>query len=107
MKLSELKPCASCGGPLLRPGIANWYVVRVSQALLHPGAAREVLGLNVYFGGALGIAEVMAPRADQAVAIIGDQPGAAWTELHLCFDCYARKGSIDLASLVEVKEATS
>lgn len=101
MKLSELKPCSNCNGPLLGKQLINWYVVRVSMAMLHPTNARETLGLMQYFGGALAIAEAMAPRADESVAIIADQPGASWSELHLCLDCYCTVSVCSLAALIE------
>lgn len=92
MKLSQLKPCASCRGPLLVKGIANWYVLRQTIALLRPNAAREVMGLTTMFGGALELAEAMAPAAEDAVAIMSDLPGAGKpSEIHICFNCYCDK----------------
>jgi hypothetical protein len=99
VKLSDLKPCACCGGPLIKPPIVTWHVIRVSTALLHPRHARETLGL-AQMTGSLAIAEVMGPAADAAVAIVGEQPGASWTELHVCFDCYCTKVG-DLAGMCE------
>lgn len=77
MKISDLKPCACCGGPLLNPPVATWYVIRLSQAMLHPRHAREVVGLTQIFNGAMGLAEGMAPAADKAVMVLGDEdPGS-------------------------------
>lgn len=103
MKLTDLKPCACCRGPLIKPPMITWYVIRVSQALLHPQHARETLALNAMLSAdlsALRIAEALAPNADQAVALIAEQPGGAWDELHVCFDCYCRSLG-QLAGLVE------
>ena len=73
MKISDLKPCAACGGPLLCPPCAVWYVIRVSHAMPHPRHAREVLGLTQILGGAVKVAEAMAPAADEAVMVLGDK----------------------------------
>jgi hypothetical protein len=51
LKLSELKPCAKCGGPLRKPPSIQWYVVRMCHAMLNPRATNEVLGLAQYFQG--------------------------------------------------------
>lgn len=102
MKISELKPCACCGGTLIKPPIVNWYVVRASGAMLHRTHAREVLGLNTFFGGAIRLAEAMAPAADEAVVIWGDKDPVLMTEFHVCMDCfYSRFG--ELGRLMEAK----
>lgn len=90
MKLSELKPCACCNGPLCLPGIGTWYVLRVCQAMVNPQAANEVLGMTQMYGGfhALGIAEAMAPRPDEAVMILGDEEPKLLEEIHVCFNCW-------------------
>jgi hypothetical protein len=99
MKLSKIKPCAACGGPLMNSPIGNWFVLRVSTAMLNPQRARETLGMMQFFGGALGLAEAFVPEPEKAIAIVGDLPGATWTELHLCLDCYCSLGN--LVGLVE------
>lgn len=54
MKLSELKLCAVCGGPI---GML-FYRVTVDQMMINANAANRVLGLNTMFGGsALRLAE--------------------------------------------------
>lgn len=58
MKLSELKPCEICGGPVA----PVFYRVTVEQVMIDPEAANRVLGLNMMFGGnALGLAETFTP----------------------------------------------
>jgi hypothetical protein len=91
MKLSELTPCAKCGGKL----VPIWYVVRISMAMLARKATSSVLGLSQMFsagnplsGQALAIAEVMAPGADEAVIIAGDKDKSLMTEFNLCQQCY-------------------
>lgn len=59
MKLSELKPCANCGGKIA----PIFYRVTVEQILIDPMAANQVLGLNIMFGGGA-LTEAMAPNDD-------------------------------------------
>lgn len=97
MRLSELKPCACCNGPLMKPPAGSWYVIRLTQALIDHRAARETGGLAMMFGGfnapgALAIAECMSPNAD-VVMIMGDKEPSLMTELHVCFDCMVEKFS--------------
>lgn len=103
MKLSDLKPCASCGGSL--PPI--WYVVRMSLAMLDQKATQDVLGLNLIFGGrsprSLAVAEAMAPDSD-AVIVAGDKDPELMNVFHLCQQC-VMLGKVDLAVLME-KENT-
>jgi hypothetical protein len=95
MRFSELHPCDGCGGGLLvgKDGIrhATFYVVRHSQAMVNQRAAREVVGLETYFGGHLQLAELFAPDPDNAVQILGDVDKVLWHELFLCFNCYCSK----------------
>lgn len=91
MKLSELKPCGCCSGPLLKPPCGSWYCLRMSIVILNPRAARGVIGLTTILGGALGIAEVLAPDADGAVVIAGDKEPELMEEIHVCFDCMTSK----------------
>lgn len=107
MKLSDLRRCDGCHGPLLKPGMATWHVVRVSQAMLDPKAVGRTMGLAQFFGegdakrpGAFALAEVFSDRSEDAWMILGDKDKALWTELFLCFDCYAL-GRRPLASVAE------
>lgn len=100
MKLTDLRPCDQCGGPVGQ----HFYVLDVSQAMVSPRAANEVLGTAMILGGiqnpgALAIAEVMAPRADEAVMVFGEKDLALNTRLLVCQDCVF--GSIELAMLLE------
>ena len=61
-------------------------MVRMSLAFVKQDAARQVLGLNMYFGGALNLAETMAPEPD-AVVIGMDKEAQTMTEVFLCQDC--------------------
>lgn len=101
MKLSSLKPCACCRGPLRSPMCATWYVIRMTQAMVNRQHANEVVGLNTMFGGAFGLAEMMAPAADKAVMILGDDEPKLMTEIHVCFDCLVGKMGM-LSSAMEL-----
>lgn len=95
MKLSEMRPCAVCGGKLT----PFWYVARISQAMLNPRAANETLGLMQMFGGNLALAEVMGSRPD-CVMIMGDAEPSLMTELHICQECFLMK-PLDMGILLE------
>ena len=102
MKLSQLRPCDNCHGPLSH---GHFYVVRVTQALVLPRTTNQVLGLTQYFGGNLALAEMFAPD-DDAIKILGDEQKELMYEFLLCQDCFLRP--VDLAMLMEARrEATS
>ncbi len=82
MKLSELRPCDHCGGPL--PPI--WYYVRVSQCMLDRKATNETLGLTQMLGS-LQVAEAMGARTEDAVVILGEKIPTMWNQIFLCQDC--------------------
>lgn len=100
MKLSELKPCAACGGSL--PPL--WHVVRTSMAMFKPGAMRDTMALVEKFGGlrnpgALAVAEIMSPDPE-CITILGDEKPELMIEFNLCQRCFL-KGSMDIALLAE------
>ena len=102
MKLTDLRPCDGCHGPLLKPPFATFNVVRVSQAMLSPDAARGVIGLTTMLGS-LRLAEVMAGDSD-AVKVLGEQEPALWTELFICQECLM--ASTPLAMVIEARSET-
>lgn len=86
MKLSEIRPCDACGGPIA----PLFNLVRTTPALFNQRKTNEVLGLNQFFGGkALGLAEVMAPSPD-VVTLAGDTHPELITELFICNACMCR-----------------
>jgi len=106
VKLSDLKPCASCGGPLLQPPQDAWYAFRSSLAMLNCGAAREVLGMTMMLGGnlrcgPLRLAEQFAPCAEEAITILAEKDGALWTEGHVCFECASTFSLLELVEAVD------
>lgn len=61
MKITELKPCEYCGGPVV-PFI---HEVTVKRIFIKPDAVNRTLGLSQMLGGnALGLAEVMRDEDD-------------------------------------------
>lgn len=97
MKLSDLRPCDNCRGAVA----PHFWVLRLTQAMVNARATNEVLGLNQIFGGsALGLAEVMAPAADDAVLVMGDKEPQLVTTLFICSTCFLN-GAVDLALLFE------
>lgn len=92
MRLSDLRPCDRCGGPIVRPP-ANWFwVVRVSGAAVTPKAT-EVLGLAHAAGAPLELAETLGPVRD-VVLVAGDEDPELQIELLLCLACYASEFSL-------------
>jgi len=94
MKLSEIRPCDNCGGPL----VPIFYVVRSSIAVFNPDATNEMLGLTRMFHGSLALAEIMGSKPD-AVKIGGDEEENLLIEIYLCQACYI--GDVNLALLAE------
>ncbi len=85
MRLSELKPCAACGGKIT----PIWYVLRISQAMINPRSGNQVLGMMQMMGGSLALAEAMVPDAD-CVLVMGDEEPELMTEINLCQECCIR-----------------
>ena len=88
MKLSELRPCDLCKGSLVNEKAVTWYVIRVSHAMVNTNAAQPVLGAAMILRGALKLAEVMSPRPEEAVMVLGDKQPELMTELFICQNCY-------------------
>ena len=100
MKLSELRKCDSCGGVLAPQG--NFYLVRLSLAIVDQSAVQQTLGLAMMFANdkrALGIAEALSPRPE-AVTVAGDESPELMTELLVCPECYMLK-PLRLAEMAE------
>lgn len=97
MKISELRACLQCDGPILGPGKGGqFYVIRSSIALVNPQNWSGVTGVMQIVGGgresmaALRVAEVMAPSAEDAVSIGGEKYPELWNEAVICSDCYMK-----------------
>jgi len=94
MKLSELRPCDNCGGPI----VPIFYVVRSSIAVFNADATNQNLGLMKMFRGSLALAETMSSQPE-IVKIGGDEDKQLWVEIYLCQNCYI--GDVNLALLAE------
>lgn len=96
MKLSELRVCDGCNGPLMAIG-ARWFqVVRTSGALVTPGAY-AILRAASRHGVPLARVEVDSASGTDPVVIVGDQSPGLMTELLLCVSCYHTKPIAELA----------
>ncbi len=96
MKLSDLRTCDGCGGPIVARGEIYFLRLRVSGVLITPEANR-VLGLAKVVGGSLRLAETLAPESE-VVRVLEEEDPSLGTELLLCLRCY---GSHGLSGVVE------
>jgi len=95
MKLSDLRPCDSCGGPIS----PQFHVVRYSIALIKP-QVNQVAAMTLYFGS-LALGELFSPEDNVVtVAMDEDEFKKLAIELLICQECYL-KGGINLALLAE------
>jgi hypothetical protein len=95
MKLSDLRPCDSCGGPIS----PQFHVVRYSIALIKP-QANQVAAMTLYFGS-LALGELFSPDDNVVtVAMDEDEFKEIMIELFICQRCYL-EGQINLAFLAE------
>ena len=106
MKLSQIRPCDNCGGPIA----PIFQVIRTSVALFNPQAANQMLGMTQMFGGTrtgLAIAEVMGPNPEVVKIAMDEKEFAGLkTEIFLCQKCFI--ADVNIAMLSEkVCEATS
>ena len=96
MKLSELRPCDSCGGKIA----PVFRIVTCDLAAINPSEANRVLGMNQFFGGhALGLAEVFSGRDPVKLASEEAATESLQQRLFLCMDCWCKP--ICLAELSE------
>ena len=106
MKLSQLRPCDSCGEGLLQSKdgtrYALFYLVTVDRALIRPSAAKRVMGMAQYFGDSLALAEIMGPDANDAVAVASEvMPEIEKDELMICQRCYM---TVPMAVIAEKRD---
>lgn len=97
IKVSELRPCANCKGPIA----PAFYVVRFSQALINAEAVNEFMGMHRFFSGRAGPAliENFAPASNDAALVFGDKDPNLQTEIFICQGCFT--DNINLAMLME------
>ena len=99
MKITDLRPCDNCGGPI---GF-TFYIVRSSLAVVKVQSVREYMGLGTMLGSPR-LAEVMGAHQDDVVGLMADQTDEGgkrngWDEIYLCIDC--RCGDVNIAVLIE------
>ena len=83
IKLSEIRPCDNCSGPLA----PLFSVVNIRMAVFNRQNINSVLGTSQIFGHrSLALAEAMAPGADDAIEVL-DEPDSV-TRIFLCQKCY-------------------
>jgi len=106
MKISDLRPCANCGGKITGPEgrCPQFYVLKFSTALLNPREIQRQMAGAEYVGH-FGIAQALGMVDSQPVAtIIGDEEGGRWLTIYLCQECYIMK-PINLLELIEKAQA--
>ncbi len=85
VKITELKPCGGCGGPVA----PAFFAVEVRQHVVNPEAVNQILGLNQMFGGnALGLAEVFSSHDS-----VTEEPGGP-VQVILCSACFSASGIV-------------
>lgn len=96
MKLSALRPCDNCGGPIA----PTFYVVRYSIAVINPTKTNQILGMTQFFQGSLALGELFAEDG-QAVNVAMDdrEYKDLMTEIFLCNKCHLN--DINLALLAD------
>lgn len=83
IKLSELRPCDHCGGPIT----PIFHVVTAKMAVFNRQNVNSVLGVSQMFSHkSLALAEVLAPGTDRAVEVM-EEPEAIDC-LFLCNKCF-------------------
>ncbi len=101
MKLSEIHPCDNCTGQI----VPQFYLLRVSLAIVDAKAMNQVMGLAQQLGGGvndpkcLAIAETMASRPDVFI-IAGEKEPSLMTDVFICEKCFLSK-HLDLARIIE------
>jgi hypothetical protein len=104
VKVSELRPCDQCAGPIA----PSFYVVRFSQALINANAVNEFIGMHTFFGGraSAALVENFAPASIDAAIVFMDQDRTLQIELFICQECFLNV-PLDLARLMEQRSARS
>ena len=98
MKLSRLRACDSCSGPIVRPGRPQLHRIVVDDGFVLGTAANQVLGMTQVFQGSLALAEAMVPDPE-VVKFLSEADVGALTELLFCADCYGT-GLVEPAGLI-------
>ncbi len=101
MKLSELRPCDVCSGPVQ----TVFYLVTISLAVVDVEKANRVLGLNqIYGGSAFELAEIMSPDPE-CVKILEEEMSEPPEKIFVCQDCATK--DLNVLALMEKMNARS
>lgn len=87
MRLSELRPCDSCGSPLFQPSSTWFAVVDVSLARIDETRARLVMGVAETGRVGLADAEAALPGACEAVEVLSQTSPSLGDRLFICQRC--------------------
>lgn len=76
-----IRQCERCGGPIG----PDFYVIKMSQAIVDYNAVSRLQGLSQYFGN-YEIAKVFSPDKTLAVLVDGNDANR-WKEMVICQGC--------------------
>lgn len=85
MKLSDLRPCDGCRGPLFTPPGRWFQVVRTTGALISPLAFAAVRAAARH---GVPLEHLEPSGGAESVDVLGDWDPRQMQELLLCVDCY-------------------
>ena len=94
MKLSDLRVCDGCGGPLFSPASRWFQVVRTSGALL-TSAAHEIVEAAARHH--LPLERLEGTVHGEAVMVLGDGQPQCLDELLLCVTCFHERPIAEIA----------
>lgn len=87
MKLTDLRPCDRCDGPI---GVV-FFRVSVEQHVVDLNEARRHMGLTAMLGGSSQLASVMGTDSDESTKV------ATKRTLLLCPACFCEPGGVPVA----------
>ncbi len=90
---TRVKPCENCGGKIG----PDFYIVKLSQALVDPSAVNRYVGMTQYFQGHTALADVFATDKTLEHVMQGEDANQ-WPEMIICLRCFA--GNPILAQLL-------
>lgn len=97
MKVSELRPCDSCSGPIT----PAFYRIRFDLAVIRPEAVNQFLGMHQFFHGKASPALIENFVSDNdAVTFAGDKAPSLMTTAFICHDCFF-DGKFDLLMIMD------
>jgi len=99
VKLSDLRPCDFCNGPV---GFC-FRVITIALAVVNRRAVQEAVGFHA-MGWPLGLTEAMGAHASSGDPVAVAEDNELVTRLFACQDCYATKLSA-LAVAAEARDA--